>query len=274
MKNKFGKAKTGRGKSKYTNKHKSPVPSIIEMVIREADLVLEVLDARFIEKTRNKGIEEEVKKQGKRLIYIFNKSDLVDIDRIKKEKELGELKPGLFFSSKERKGSGTLKNLIKIEAHKLKKELVNIGVIGYPNSGKSSLINYLVGKKVSRTSSEAGYTKGVQKIKIFEGVYLIDTPGVIPPAEKVWNTFLGKHSQIGAITWDRTKEPDLVVHDIMKEFPGALERYYRVDSENNPEILIENVGRKLCFLKKGNKVDEQRTAKKILKDWQEGKRFL
>ena len=50
MKNKFGKAKTGRGKNKYTNKHKSPIQSIIDLVIREADIILEVLEARFIEK--------------------------------------------------------------------------------------------------------------------------------------------------------------------------------------------------------------------------------
>jgi hypothetical protein len=274
MVNPIGKAKKGRGKQENINRHKFPVPQIVLELIDRVDIVLEVLDSRFIEKTRNPEIEKILKGQGKRIIYVFNKSDLVDIDKIKKEVELWALKPGLFVSSRERKGSGVLKKLIKIEANKIGKDLVNIGVIGYPNSGKSSLINYLVGRSVSRTSSEAGYTKGIQKIKISDGIYLIDTPGVIPPSEKSGNMLLKKHPQIGAVTWDKTRNPEIVVHKIMQEFPGVLERHYEVESNNDSEIFIEKLGRKLSFLKKGNLVDEQRTAQKVLKDWQEGTIFI
>ena len=273
MANRLGKAKEGRNKPDFINTHKSSIPTLVDQVINEADIIFEVLDSRFLEKTRNAEIEKRVKKLGKILVYIFNKSDLVDIDNMKKEMELNDLKPGLFFSSINRKGAATLRRLIKMQVKKIKKDAVNVGIIGYPNTGKSSLINLLVGKKVARTSPEAGFTKGVQKIKISEGIYLIDTPGIIPPEEKTYGNreLLVKHSKIGAITWYKAKDPDMIVFEIMKEYPGVLENHYEVDSGGDVESLIEKLGRKFHYLKKGNEVDEDRTAKHILREWQEGR---
>lgn len=273
MVNQFGKSKKAKGKSPNTHKHKSYVFSIVNKVIEESDIILEVLDSRFIEKTRNFEVEKKVKKLGKIIIYIFNKSDLININKIKLDRELEELKPNLFFSSKERSSYANLKKLIKIESKRLKQECVNIGVIGYPNTGKSSLINFLTRKYAVKTSSEAGYTKGIQKIKLSKGLYLIDTPGIIPMLEKFSTSvkFLVKHPQIGAVTWDRAKNPDLVVNQLMKEYPNVLEKYYKIDANGDSEFLIEELGKKLNYLKKGKIIDDIRTAKKILKDWQEGK---
>jgi len=274
MANKLGKAKKNRGKDPNTHRHRPSVPYIIESIIEQADIILEVLDARFIEKTRNIEVEEKVKKLGKILIYVLNKSDLVDIKKIEQEVELEKLRPYLFFSARKRKGSLTLKRLIKIEAGKLNKDAVNVGVVGYPNTGKSSLTNYITGKSSAKTSPVAGYTKGIQKIKLSQGLYLIDTPGIIPPSEKFSvnnKEYQVKHAQIGAITWDKAKNPDMVVARLMKDYPEILEKHYEIKVDGDSDLLIEKLGEKLNYLKKGNKTDEVRTAKKILKDWQEGK---
>ena len=273
MVNRLGSAKKTRGKSPSTHKHKSYVPSMIDNILEKADIILEILDSRFIEKTRNLDVEKKVKDQGKMIIYVLNKSDLVDINKLKQEVELEDLKPHVFFSSKERRGSKDLKKLLKMTAKRLKLEDVSIGIVGYPNTGKSSLINFLTGRSSARTSPEAGYTKGIQKIKLSKGFYLIDTPGIIPPLEKasINQEHLVKHSQIGAITWDKTKNPDLVVSKLMEEYPEILEKYYGIKAKGDSDFLIEKLGKKFNYLKKGGFIDEERVAKQILKDWQEGK---
>ncbi len=273
MVNAFGKAKKERGKPQNTNKHKQYVSTIVDDVVRNSDIVLEVLDSRFIEKTRNIETEKKAEKLGKAILYVFNKADLVDVDKIKKEIEIWNLKPSLFFSAKKRKGSAALKKMIKIQANKLKKEFVNVGVIGYPNTGKSSLINLLVGRVVSKASSVSGYTKGFHKIKIAQGIYLIDSPGIIPEQEKfaMQRGIVTKHSEIGAVSWEKARNPEMIVDKLIRDYPYILETHYKIDAQGNSEILIEELGRRMHFLKKGNVVDEIRTSKQILKDWQEGK---
>lgn len=268
MANALGKAKKARGKPETTNKHRKSVPAIIERLIEDADIIIEVLDSRFISHTRNPELEKKVKSLKKILIYVLNKSDLVNKSKIKTK----QLEPHVFFSSKEKEGYSNLKKLIKIYQKRLNKENLNIGFVGYPNAGKSSMINYLTKKSSAKVSSEAGFTKGIKKIKFSKGVYLIDAPGIIIPKEKSSSDkdVLAKQSQIGAITLDKTKDPELVVSKIMAEYPELIEKHYNLIPTQDSEILIENLGRKLNYLKKGNIVDETKTAKKILRDWQNG----
>lgn len=272
MKNPLGKPKKTRNKSDSTNQHKKSVEFIVDEIVSNADILLEVLDARFIEKTRHTEIEDKIKELGKVIIYVLNKSDLVDENQIKRQTELAEIEPYVFISSRNRDGSAVLRRLIQKEAKKLKREFVNVGVIGYPNTGKSSLINILSGRSSAKVSSESGYTKSIQKIKLSKGIYLIDTPGVILQKEgQLLPEIHARHSQIGAVTWDKTRYPDMVVSKIVRDYPGVLEEHYNIKAEGDSEVLIERLGRKLNYLRKGNEVDEMKTAKRILRDWQEGK---
>jgi len=273
MANTFGKAKEGRNKSDKINKHKKSIPTIINNLIFQSDIILEVLDARFIEKTRHPTIEKKIKQMRKSIIYILNKSDLVDTHEVEKQLELTKLYPHVFFSSKEKKGVAVLRNMIKKEAKKIDKDAVNVGILGYPNTGKSSLINALISRASARVSPIAGYTKTIQKIRLSRGIYLIDAPGILHPEEGMLinRENSARFSQIGAIDWNKIKDPELVVDSLMKEYPDSLEKHYSINSNGDSEIFIEALGRKLNYLKKGNNVDEIRTAKQILRDWQEGK---
>ncbi len=273
MKGQFGLSIKRKSKLENTNVHKRSVPDIIDRVVEQADIILEILDARFIEKTRNYSIEKKVKESGKVLIYILNKDDLVDVNLIRQNKELEELKPYIFFSCKNKNGMVALRKMIKMQAKKSGSKAVSVGVIGYPNTGKSSIINLLKRKAVARTSSEAGFTKGIQKIRLAPGLYLIDTPGIIPIEENsiLKRGDLIKHLEIGVKTWDKAKEPEIMIDRLVRENPGVLEKYYGIKAEGDSEVLIEQLGRRFHYLKKGNLVDSKRVAKQILRDWQEGK---
>ena len=110
-------------------------------VIRKSDIVLEILDARYVSESRNLRTENKIKSYGKKLIYVANKCDLVDKDVL--EKQMKALKPSAFVSAKKHYGMTILKRLIIKESNKITDP--KVGVIGYPNVGKSSIINMLKG---------------------------------------------------------------------------------------------------------------------------------
>jgi len=257
------------------NRHKQSVPQIVKHLIQISDVVLEVLDARFIDDTRNKEVEELVKENEKKLVFVINKVDLTDASKLDKDK-LAELYPYVLVSCKDRKGIRKLRDRIKIEAKRELKEKkferAHIGVVGYPNTGKSSVINYLSGKSSAGTSPIPGFTKGIQKIRLAKNIFLIDTPGIIPEREdtKINPEVTKKHAKIGIERWDRIKNPEMAVDNIFKLNKELFERFYDIEGGDS-EMFIENLGRKRNILKKGNAVDADRTARLILRDWQEGR---
>jgi len=267
------------------NKHKKAVEEVVMPVVNSSDIVLEILDARFIDETRNKEIEERITKQNKKIIYVLNKIDLVSLGELHKKIELENLRPYILFSCKERKGLRELRNRIKIEAKRILKDkrdlpsdfkylhLAYVGVIGYPNTGKSSVINMLMGKTVAPSSPIAGFTKGMQKLKLSENIMLLDTPGIIPREEnsQVYTADLKKHGIIGVETWQKVRQPDMIVIAIMQEYPGVLEKHYNIEAKGDADVLIQELGRQKHFLKKGGIIDSDRTSRLIVKDWQAGK---
>lgn len=62
---------------------------------------------------------------------------------------------------------------------KTKAGSITVGVVGYPNVGKSSLINSLRRAKVCGVSAEAGFTKEMQAVQVERGIRVLDSPGVI-----------------------------------------------------------------------------------------------
>ena len=255
------------------NAHRIPFPKLAREVIQKSDILLEVLDARFIDKTRNLELEKEASRLGKKIIFVLNKADLISVSDLKLNYDLTSLQPYVLFSSKNKIGRARLRQVINIEASKIKFDQVKVGVIGYPNTGKSTLINILAGGKRAGTSPRAGFTKAIQKIRFNKKIIILDSPGVISEDEinSINAKIVKKQTEIGVKNYDMVKYPDLIINEIMKEHSTIFDKFYGVDSEGDVELLLEKLGRKWKFLKKKGEVDYDRTARKILKDWQEGK---
>lgn len=153
----------------------------IARIVRESDVVLEVLDARDPANTRSRRVEDMASYMGKRLLVVLNKADLVpaSVSRGWVERFRGEGVPALAVSARERLGTRRLRTWIKANAPKP----FTVAVVGYPKTGKSSLINVLRGRKGAPTSpvpGSHGYTRGFQLLKVEPGFYMVDTPGVLP----------------------------------------------------------------------------------------------
>lgn len=238
-------------------------------IIDESDLVLEVLDARFPSQTRNQQLEKIVSAKGKQLVLVLNKSDLISKNKAGKFKEELEKEfPTVFISSTGRSGSSRLREAIGGIS---KGNKARVGVIGYPNTGKSSLINLLKGKKSAKTSITAGFTKGKQLVKVSEDIYLIDSPGVIPAEEK--DEF--KLVLIASRNPDQISDPEGVAEQLIelisKEKPDAIERIYGVKPRETPEETLQEIALTKKRLKKGGVPDTEVIARQILLDWQKGK---
>lgn len=259
-----------------TNAHAKPVPHLVKEVIRISDIVLEVVDARFIEKTRNREMEDLVKESGKHLIIVINKTDLVDLEALKMNTDLKELEPYILFSCKQRAAARILRTRIKIEVKKVKmpvEKRAQVGIIGYPNTGKSSLINLLIGRKSTGVSPQSGFTRAMQKIRLTKDLMLIDSPGVFTSNEELPTNIpsMKKLAEIGVKNYDKVKEPDMIVSHLMKLYPLVFERYYKIEANGDAEVLMEEVGKRMNFIKKGSAIDTDRAARFILRDWQDGK---
>ena len=238
---------------------------LVNQVIRQADVIILLLDARLIEETRNLEVEHKVKKANKPLIYVVTKSDLVKKSALEKI----PLKPIVFVSARKHLGTTLLRKRILLEGKKAygPQESFTIGVLGYPNVGKSSLINAMKGRRSAPTSSTSGFTKGIQEVRADNRLVFLDTPGVIPFKEKDQ----AKHILIGTIDYNKVKDPELAVIIIMEKYPGRIEKHYQIKSEPDFEHQIELIALKNNLLMKQGKPDLERTARMILKDWQTGK---
>ena len=156
-----------------------------------------------------------------------------------------------------------------------------IGLVGYPNVGKSSTINALIGAKKVSVSSTPGKTKHFQTIHLSPGMILCDCPGLVFPnfattkAELVCN---------GILPIDQLREftgpAGLVAQRIPQAFYEAL---YGVKVHTRPleeggtgiptaeEILVAYAIAR-GFAKTGlGQPDESRAARYVLKDYVSGK---
>jgi len=134
-------------------------------VIDCSDVVLHIIDARNVPGTRCTMIERHIAKNAphKHLIFVLNKIDLVPMWVAKRWiGELSKVRPTIAFhaSMTHAFGKGALISLLRQfgKLHSDKKQ-ISVGCVGYPNVGKSSLINTLISKKSCKVAPIPGETK-------------------------------------------------------------------------------------------------------------------
>ena len=235
---------------------------LVNEVIGESDIILLVVDGRMIEDTINIELVDKVRNQGKQLITVINRADLVDKKLLESYKK--KLHPCVFVSAKKFYGMTMLRHEILRYA---KTTPVVVGVVGYPNTGKSSVINALKGKASAKVSSVSGYTTGKQLIRVDSKILVIDTPGVLSGSDDKSSDKLKISASLNV-----NSDPDLAVYELLRVYGKEVSDFYGVDSfALDVEELLEEIAIKLNRFKKGGKPDIDTTAKIILHDWQKAR---
>ncbi|KAI9555173.1 hypothetical protein GHT06_017688 [Daphnia sinensis] len=155
-----------------------------------------------------------------------------------------------------------------------------VGLVGYPNVGKSSTINSLLTYKKVSVSATPGKTKHFQTINIDDDLILCDCPGLVMPS------FVStKHEMIiwGILPIDQMRDHVGPVNLIASLIPRSiLESTYGIfipkpsegEDTNRPptsEELLNAYGFMRGFMTARGLPDNPRSSRHILKDFVQGK---
>lgn len=167
-------------------------------------------------------------------------------------------------------GKGSLISLLRqFSALHASRKQISVGFIGYPNTGKSSIINTLRKKKVCTVAPIPGETKVWQYITLMKRIYLIDCPGVVPPN---MNDTEEDILLRGVVRVENVENPEQYVAAALKKCRrNHVERTYDVRGWETPVEFLEMIARKGGRLLKGGEADLDGVAKMVLNDFLRGK---
>ncbi|KAF4033752.1 50S ribosome-binding GTPase [Phytophthora infestans] len=274
----------------------------LRKVVDKADVILEVLDARDPMGCRTLDMEDAIgNRHGKKLVLVLNKVDLVPPHVLQpwlkylrgfyptvafkastqnQSKHLSanfgraDKAAGEAVSGSKAVGTDALMQLLKnyCRSHGVK-TAITVGVIGYPNVGKSSVINSLKRSKAASVSSTAGHTKVMQEVHIDSKIKLLDCPGIVfdhsDSSALLLRNCINTESMadpVGAVQVLLTRcQPEqlaelyqLPVDTVSKCFQDAV--HFLV-------LVAQSKGK----LGKGGIPDRQAAARIVLQDWNRGK---
>lgn len=254
------------------------------------DIVIELLDARIPNSSRNPDIQQLSK--GKKKIILLNKCDLAD-EKIN-QKWLKTLeKEAITMLTDSNSGKGiekvlkTISAMMEEEIEKQKQrgrinKTIRVMILGIPNVGKSSFINRISKKTSMEVGNKPGVTRKKQWIRIGQNQELLDTPGVLWPKFESQKVALNL-AFTGTIKDDILEQVEIayeLLKVLVQEYPkNVLERYKITDEgfsnlqkeENATYTLMQLIGKQRGALKSGGMIDDEKTARMILEDFRSGK---
>ena len=271
----------------------------LSIVLKAADVLLEVLDARDPMGCRCLALEDAVlaKCRGKRVVLVLNKVDLVPPEVTQRWlaylrqyfptipfKASTQSNKGTVSSSKqsdsvgklgsyggEAYGGDALLQLLKNYSRSLgMKTAITVGIVGYPNVGKSSLINSLKRARAVNVGATPGVTTVAQTIALDSKVKLMDCPGIIfarahTPEEQA-DVMLRNCMRV-----EQIDDPSMPIEAILRKVPATqLMKQYDVASFGGALEFCTLVAGKRGMLRKGGAADQDAAARVILHEWNAG----
>lgn len=244
-------------------------------VIDSSDVIIHVLDARDPLGTRCRSVEKYLREEAphKHLLFVLNKVDLVP-SRVAAAwvRALSKEFPTLAFHASVNNsfGKGSLIQILRqFSALHSDRKQISVGLIGYPNTGKSSIINTLRKKKVCNVAPIAGETKVWQYVTLMKRIYMIDCPGIVPPNKSDTDEELLLR---GVVRIENVEHPAQYIDAILNRCqPRHIQRTYDIKAYSDATEFLEILARKGGRLLKGGEADLDGCAKMVINDFLRGK---
>lgn len=167
-------------------------------------------------------------------------------------------------------GKGSLIQLLRQFSvlHSDKKQ-ISVGFVGYPNTGKSSIINTLKKKKVCNVAPIPGETKVWQYISLMRRIYLIDCPGIVPVSARDSET--GTVLK-GVVRVENLETPAEHIPALLSRVkPEYIRRTYNLKKWDDSTDFLTQLCKRMGKLLKGGEPALETCAKMVLNDWIRGK---
>lgn len=263
--------------------HMAKTRKLITEHLKAVDVAAELLDARIPYSSSNPMIQELL--GNKPHLVILNKADLADPARTAqwetyfKEKGRSVISMSCTDGKDKKRFLRVIKEaaspmLEKWKRRGLKTRSARIMILGIPNVGKSTLINFIAGRAMARTANTPGHTRGKQWVRLADGLDLLDTPGVLWPKFEDQEAAL-RLAATGAIAGDVFNSSEVVM-SLLKTLsvmaPAILREKYDIeDTGADPQLLLEQAGRRRGCLLSGGAIDYDRAEMVVLNDFRSGK---
>jgi len=247
----------------------------LETLSGVVNLVIEAVDARAPKATRCDFIARVI--GGCRTATVLTKTDLADPAATKLWlKHLRAQNHGAIVihgkSHKDR--DGFLREILKSAPEADSATGTHAVVVGLPNVGKSTITNFLIGRRSARVGAKPGVTRGLQLVNIRDDFLLLDTPGIVSPriARREQGITL---ALVGCLQENFYEPEDAALHLLsttLSDYADRFRAYYDLkEAIEDPVGFCDAVARRRGFLRKGGSTDVERTYRVIVNDFSAGR---
>jgi ribosome biogenesis GTPase A len=248
-----------------------------EKTIGKVDVVIEVLDARVPHSSRNPAVETLRAQAQRPALKLLNKSDLADPERTRAWLAHYNAQPRTKAIAVNAKKPSEVSRIPR-EAATLAPgrgtpaKPLRMMILGIPNVGKSTLMNALLQRRLAKTGDEPAITKMNMGHKLGDGMWLIDTPGILWPglAQETATKLAATHS-IGRNAYDQQVVALELGKWLLAQYPALLAaRYGALPEQADGPQLLETIAQRRALLAKGGAADLQKAALVLLNDFRSG----
>lgn len=246
----------------------------IQATLPKVQLVIEILDARIPYSSENPMLAEL--RGDKPCLKVLAKSDLADDSLTAIWQHYFDEAQGIRAHAVNMEDVPTIRRIKQFATRMLpdrEGKPITAMIVGIPNVGKSTIINFLAGRKVAKTGNVPAITKQQQRVDIGDGITLLDTPGVLWP--NVHNANSGyRLALLGSVqetALDYAEIGFFGAKFLLTHYPQRMTERYGLDSIPKTELeAIEAIGRKRGCLVKGDRIDIDRASRILVTELRSG----